>query len=163
MPEGPFGGPRFSNFGPLSRSTSEEIRSEWSECNNEGKEAEISQSIKYHALRILENQGIYPEVSTLVAINSGECYTIAESVLEEIDGVRVYGAGLEHVWITYNDKHFDAEAPCGVNDPLDLPFFRRVAPRQVLDFVRMQAEGQEGEQPPSSVDEMITDVTEDYR
>jgi hypothetical protein len=35
-------------------------------------------------------------------------------------------SGLTHVWLTMGGLHFDAEAPDGVENLFDLPFFRRV-------------------------------------
>lgn len=31
-----------------------------------------------------------------------------------------------HVWLLCDGRHFDAEAPDGVDSPFDLPFFRRI-------------------------------------
>ena len=33
---------------------------------------------------------------------------------------------LDHVWLYYNGKHYDAETPNGVNDFIELPFFQRI-------------------------------------
>ena len=30
-----------------------------------------------------------------------------------------------HVWIRFNELHYDSECPCGVKDHYDLPIFKR--------------------------------------
>ena len=46
-----------------------------------------------------------------------------------------YGIGvqklmkLDHVWLYYNGKHYDAETPNGVDDFILLPFFQRILKR----------------------------------
>lgn len=47
---------------------------------------------------------------------------------EDLDAVAAYadfGVGT-HCWIHYEGRHFDAEAPGGVDNMFDLPFFRRI-------------------------------------
>lgn len=62
-------------------------------------------------------------------INSGHCYGLAKSVYEKSGGVILgksnpNGSG-DHRWIYWKGKHYDAEAPEGVIDWKQLPFFKR--------------------------------------
>lgn len=162
MPEGPSGIPRITNLGPLSRSTEEEIKAQWNECPD-GKAGEICGEYKHSALVVLENQDVFPKCDTLEDINSGRCAKIAERVFNEVGDVRIFEAGVgDHVWISYKDKHYDAEVPTGVEDPLDLPFFDRIPPRAVLNNAQMAAEA-EGKEPPQTIDDMIEDVTDEFK
>lgn len=162
MPEGPFGGPRVSNFGPLSRSTIDDVRKTWRECPESGKPAKICKSIKYHSIAILEDQDFFADCDDIASINGGNCYNIAESVVDEVGGVRVFKAGdYDHVWISYNNKHYDAERPSGVTDYLDLPFFGRFPRYELLHFAQMAAEA-EGEEPPQMFEDTVEDVTQEY-
>lgn len=163
MPEGPLGAPRVSNVGPLSRATEEEIRRWWDDCPAQGKENKICTEIKKSAIAILENQGFYAECDDLVDINSGSCASVAERVFNEVSGVHVWEAGPgDHVWIEYNGKHYDAEVPTGVDEPLDLPFFQRIPPEDILINAQMAAEA-EGREKPETVDDIIRDVTDEYK
>lgn len=160
MPEGPLGAPRLTNIGPLSRSTEDEIRKQWDECSESGKESKICKEIKRIAISILENQGFFAECKTLVDINSGNCANVAERVFENIDNTRVIEAGDgDHVWIKYKGVHYDAEVPTGVNDALKLPFFARIPPESLLRNARMAAEA-EGREPPETIEDTIEDITD---
>lgn len=159
MPEGPLGAPRLSNIGPLTRPTKDEIKDKWEKCPKDGKERRICAETKKTALAILENQEIFPECDSLMAINSGNCASVAKRVFREVSGVHIWEAGPgDHVWVEYNGKHYDAEVPTGVDDPLDFPFFDRIPPEFVLDNARMAAEA-EGRKKPKTIDDIITDVT----
>jgi len=47
-----------------------------------------------------------------------------------------YGfAGGTHVWVVIEGRHYDAEAPAGVDNAFDLPFFRR----SIEDFLAARA------------------------
>jgi hypothetical protein len=110
----------------------------------------------------LEGQGFYAPCSTLAEINSGGCASVAKRVFNEVSGVRVYEAGDgDHVWLYYEGKHYDAERPTGVDDPLELPFFRRIPPESVLHNAQMAADA-EGRERPETVDDVIRDVTDEY-
>lgn len=163
MPEGPLGAPRLSNIGPLSRATESEIASNWKECPPHGKPNQICREIKKASLAILEDQDFFAECEDLADINSGSCASIAERVFNKVSGVHVWEAGPgDHVWIEYNGKHYDAEVPTGVEDPLDFPFFDRIPPESVLTNAKMAARA-EGKTPPDSADDIIKDVTEEYK
>lgn len=164
MPEGPLGFPRLTKIGPLSRVTEEELRKSWSVCPRQGTPQELCRSIKFHAVAILEDQGYFAECDDLVDINSGFCFDIVEQAFDEIDddGVRVLNVGDgDHVWLEYNGLHFDAEAPGGVSDWRKLPFFSRIPRHKLLRFARMAAES-EGREKPETLEDTISDVTEEY-
>lgn len=162
MPQGPLGAPRFSNIGPISRSTREEIQREWDECPSSGKAKRICEEIKISALAILEGQGVFAEYDDLVSINSGSCFKVAERVFNEVDGVRVFEAGGGvHAWIEHDDLHYDAEVPTGVNNPLELPVFERVSPEVVVHNAQLEA-SMEGKEQPETVEQTIIDITERY-
>lgn len=66
-------------------------------------------------------------------INQGRCELFAMDVLLKVPGARVRSTGAltreelpEHYWVLYNGRHYDAEAPEGVENWRDLPFFRRI-------------------------------------
>lgn len=47
---------------------------------------------------------------------------------DDMDAIAAYGnfsAGT-HEWIVMDGRHYDAEAPAGVDNPFDLPFFQRI-------------------------------------
>lgn len=64
-------------------------------------------------------------------IDDGWCLYFAERVADHLgrpDDVRVLqhtGYGVSHAWIEHRGRHYDAEAPAGVDDWRDLPFVRR--------------------------------------
>lgn len=158
MPEGPLGGPRLTNLGPFSRSTKEELTEKWDTCPKSGKEREICQSIKVATISILENQGFFTECKNLVDINSGFCGTVADQVADEVDNVSILQVGDgDHMWIEYNNKHYDAEVPTGVDDPFNLPFFKRIPLNVLLKIARMAAEAEDRELP-ETVEETIREV-----
>jgi hypothetical protein len=162
MPEGPFGGPRVTNLGPLSRSTVQEVRSTWDECPEAEKSQEICRSIKYHSLSIIKNQDIFPDCDDIESINEGRCYDIATKVLDDVDGIRIFKVGdYDHVWIVHNGKHYDAEKPSGVDEYMELPFFE--FPLQALLRFARQAAIANNEQPPETLEETIVDVTDEYK
>lgn len=160
MPEGPLGFKRFNNIGPLTRPTEEELKESWEGCPDSGKANEICQEIKVEAIVILENQGFFAECHTLVDINSGQCFKVAERVAEEIDGVTVLRVGDgDHFWIEYNGRHYDAEAPSGVGSFRELPFFQRADDYDLMEHVRyVEPEGVD--YPVERVEDTIVDVTD---
>ena len=69
-------------------------------------------------------------------INNGDCEGFALDLIEMIGGedwdtncLGDYGDLCEllpgHVWVWKDGKHYDAECPEGVTDPLELPIFNR--------------------------------------
>lgn len=52
--------------------------------------------------------------------------------LDEIAAFANFNAGT-HEWIVYEGRHYDAEAPEGVDNPFDLPFFVRIIEAWKLD------------------------------
>jgi len=162
MPQGPKGAPRLTNLGPLSRSTEEEIRQYWEPCPTGGEAEQICIEAKKVALAILENQDFFAKCDDLVDINSGSCASVAERVFEQVEGVRIYkGGDKDHVWIEYNGKHYDAEAPTGVDNYKDLPFFKRLPHDMILQNAQMQAEVS-GETKPTTLDDTVEDITQKY-
>ena len=171
MPEGPFGFPRLTRLGPLSKQTVEEMEREWDECPESGKEREICRSLKVNAIRILEgdieDEGLMPDFldriqcDDLISINEGRCGIVASETLKDIDGIRVlkFGDG-DHYWIEYNGWHYDAEMPTGVRSWDELPIFRRIPPREMLRFAQEAAMSQ-GERPPEFPDEAVKDATDE--
>ena len=57
-------------------------------------------------------------------INSGLCDAFANTVTRRIEGAEVI-CGPWHVFLLYDRRYYDAEAPGGVDDPRDLPFYER--------------------------------------
>lgn len=134
MPEGPLGFPRFSTLGPLTRETEADLRKQWDSCDKNARDEidiEICRTLKETAIKLISDQDISPVVQDLKDINSGFCLHASESVLENIvsnEDVRILQdstMGFNHCWIEYNGKHFDTEVPSGVNDPGDLPAWKR--------------------------------------
>lgn len=97
-------------------------------------------------------EGLPPE-----EINCGFCVDFAEQLNAKLvdrgvlDGVLLdsgdLGAGLrygrgEHVWLWLRGRHYDAEAPEGVEDWRDLPFFKRNYTKRVRrkDSAKVEAE-----------------------
>jgi len=162
MPEGPLGAPRLQNLGPLTRPTQSELESKWESCPDTGKPAKICETIKFHSIIVLESQGFFVNCNSLAEINSGKCTRIAETVTGEIDDLTVLQAGYgDHVWVEYNGRHYDAEAPTGVDEAFDLPFFARISPKAVLDFMKMEAQNI-GDEVPQTEEDIISDVTDKY-
>lgn len=160
MPEGPFGLPRLTNFGPLSRSTKEELKSEWPDCPPSGKPSEICRSYKFHSVIILEDQDFFAECDTLRSINQGNCFNIARMVEKDVGGVRILQIGDgEHAWIKYNGVHYDAEAPDGVDDWQELPIFLRISPFAMLRNAKMAAKVEDREEP-ETIEDTLVDITE---
>jgi len=160
MPEGPFGGPRFNNIGTLSRESKMGIKKYWRDCPHADSRSEICKTTKFYSLKALEEQGIFPDCKTLEDINSGKCGWIAEQVYNDIPFVNpIKIMNGDHVWVEHKGLHYDAEAPQGVEDPFDLPFFHRIPPDEVLYFNEMWAEI-EGREPPQSIQDMIVPVDE---
>lgn len=66
-------------------------------------------------------------------INNGSCGEFSAMVIDALDGETtiIYESYTEdriigHCWITFENRHYDAEAPDGVNQAIDLPFFQRL-------------------------------------
>ncbi len=74
-------------------------------------------------------------------VNNGLCGEISEHVESAVPGAREFATSSYsvlpgHSWIYYGDRHYDAEAPHGVEEFLDLPIFQRwlaANPDVVLD------------------------------
>lgn len=78
------------------------------------------------------------EVNDTEAINDGFCQDFATRLNELLPGAEVIdgqwgetdiGLPYEHVFVKYLNRYYDAEAPQGVSDPAELPFFDRVFDR----------------------------------
>lgn len=164
MPQGPAGAPRLTNIGPLSRPTEEEIRDRWQECPKSGKPHEICVAVKKAAIIILEQQGTYAECDTLAKINGGNCFDIIELVIEQLDYVNVLESGdSDHVWIEYRGKHYDAERPHGVGNPMSLPTNTRMSKRAMQQHLEMAANFRDDIEKPITEEDLIRDVTGKYR
>jgi len=107
-------------------------------------EFNVSNLIKIIKKLIPKYQGLQPNCS-IEEINSGSCDNFAVNVLEyffdrelvdslfyrTFNGVKLvissdYSDDLEpHTWIVYDGKHYDAEAPYGVDELHDLPIYKR--------------------------------------
>lgn len=160
MPRGPGLLPRLSTIPPLSKQTEKEVRSQWDECLPSGKPKQICTEIKRASLVILEDDTFFTNCGTLEKINSGNCSRVSDKVLENVSGVRVLKIGdNSHFWIEYDGVHYDAEVPTGVDDPMDLPIFSRRPPEALLRWAKMSAK-QEGRSVPETLEETITDVTD---
>ncbi len=62
-------------------------------------------------------------------INRGWCFEWATIVFDEVQGSKIAGNrlnGCGHTWIEYKGLCYDAEAPNGVCNWLDLPFWKRI-------------------------------------
>ena len=67
-------------------------------------------------------------------INRGMCGKFADQIAARCNEVEKAGTYMEkygddsfpdHMWVTDGNKHYDAEAPEGVEDWRDLPFFKK--------------------------------------
>lgn len=70
-----------------------------------------------------------PHVHDAVEINGGHCRWFADRVLERLGslpGVTRHDAWDIHTWIEVDGKHYDAEVVEGVDDPHDLPLWKRL-------------------------------------
>ena len=160
MPEGPFEFKRFNNIGPLTRATKEELKNNWQRCPKSGKANEICQEIKVGSIAILENQKFFAKCDTLVDINSGQCFKVAEQVVENVGGVTALRVGDgDHFWIEYNGRHYDAEVPSGVDEFRKLPFFGRADDYDMMEHVRL-AKPDGVDYPVERVEDTIVDVTD---
>jgi hypothetical protein len=62
-------------------------------------------------------------------INSGKCFDWAAIVFDLVEGSKIAGhnvAGNGHTYVEIDGRCYDAECYEGVDDWLDLPFFKRV-------------------------------------
>jgi hypothetical protein len=63
-------------------------------------------------------------------INRGQCEEFAAELSQELgDGATLADDDADgriggHVWTVFHGRHYDAEAPYGVDDPQELPFFK---------------------------------------
>jgi len=159
MPEGPLGGKRLSNIGPLSRQTEKEVRSNWDPCPSDQRPKEICEVYKKQAIAALESEGVFARCDTLEDINSGRCHNLAKEVKEELPYVRrLKTKGGGHGWVEYRGVHYDAEVPSGIQDPLDFPFFERVPPDKALKLARMTLPEDEA---PENTEELIVEVNDE--
>lgn len=168
MPEGYRGIPRLTNFGPISRATKEEVSSKWGECPESGRERDICIATKKAAIAILEDQGMYAKYSTLRDINGGKCSHIAKMVLKQLDYVSIWEAGPgSHVWVEYQGKHYDAERPVGVDDPMMLPTNAMIGKATMMQSQNLHAqyhpETMDEYNTVDSIDEVIREATDRYR
>lgn len=98
------------------------------ELNNEEK---IKKAMIEERNSLLD-EDITPEINEPYDINNGFCLLFAENVeerLKEVVNVKISHLTLmnhNHYWITYNKKHYDAEAVNGVDNWEDLPFWSRL-------------------------------------
>jgi hypothetical protein len=153
LPEGFLGLSRLTNYGPISRQTKEEVKSRWDDCKGTDKEVELCKSIKTNAILILEKQGVFAEFDSLRDINSGKCFTLARRVSKELDYVnRVKLKTGDHCWLEYKGKHYDAESPNGVSDPLELEFFKLLPADFILENAEMDPNVEEK---PESIQDLI--------
>lgn len=71
-------------------------------------------------------------------INNGQCEDFASKIVSKVEGSSdvctenfvEFGLLPGHVWILFEGKHYDAEAPHGVKDFSDLPIFKRYRLRE---------------------------------
>lgn len=163
MPEGPLGFiPRFSNIGPLSRETEEELREYWEPCPTDEKRMRICEEIKIASIEILEDQEFFPDYQTLPDINSGQCYSIVDHVTNHLDYVNVLRVGDgDHFWIEYEGMHYDAEKPSGVPEYEMLPFFYRIPHDPLIDHA-IWADLDRVPDNPRKLEDVVVDVTEDF-
>lgn len=160
MPEGPAGFPRLFNIGPLSRATEEEVRGNWNDCPESGKEYEICREIKRISLELLDNEGFVAKCDTLSDINGGSCYVVTDFVFERVDDIEVWQVGDgDHFWIECGGKAYDAEVPTGVRDWRELPIIQRFGTDVILDFSKQAAEA-EGRPIPQTIEDTVKNVTE---
>ena len=81
-------------------------------------------------LNLIKEWGVDP-----YDINNGRCEEFALEVIKQIpEAIDVQTESFDgedtklpgHVWILYQDKHYDAECPEGVSDWKDLPIFKKL-------------------------------------
>ena len=76
--------------------------------------------------------------SSIEEVNNGYCNVVAIQAAKSLPTGDVTVLELQrdehsHVWLTADGKHFDAEAPSGVGDWRELPFFSRHQPAEGSD------------------------------
>ena len=81
----------------------------------------INMACRKVALEIMENDGL----KTGEAINTGWCGQFSNRVAALIPG-SISRSGPGHYWVEYDGKHYDAEVPDGVIDPILIPCFQRM-------------------------------------
>ena len=66
-------------------------------------------------------------------INNSECDYFADHIITAYPKAQIRTSEdyepempVGHVWVEYHGRHYDAECPNGVKNPLNLPIFRRV-------------------------------------
>jgi len=161
-PEGPLGGPRATTIGPFSREAREDFEEQWDECPDGGREEELCRTVKEVAVEAIETEGVFPGCDTLEDINSGRCHDVARAVNNQLGyTTRVELMNGGHGWLRFKGKHYDAEAPSGVQTPWDLPFFQRTTPEATLGRVQDDAFRRELEDIPQTLDEIVVEVPED--
>ena len=79
--------------------------------------------------KLVQSYGLDP-----FCINNGLCSEFADHIEEKVPGAEAEEAHPDseffgHVWIVYNERYFDAEAPEGVKRLGDLPIFKRWFPK----------------------------------
>lgn len=90
---------------------------------------ELTSAILILVQEYKEHEGIDPE-----DINNGYCADFATVVWErlgkpqELKFEDLYGPGSGHTWLSFNNRHYDAECPNGTDDWKTLPIWQRTIP-----------------------------------
>ena len=72
----------------------------------------------------------YGKACSAYEVNSGLCMEFSDELVERLPGAEIRSTPIEsewpgHQWVLYRGKHYDSEAPYGVEDWRDLPIFQR--------------------------------------
>lgn len=96
-------------------------------------------SVKYWRLSLFEDDRNHPDWSEDQAPTASELawLTAAEPPAgidwHDLDILGFHENSLNHFWLLLNGRHYDAEAPNGVDDLFDLPIVRRVLVQLLTD------------------------------
>jgi hypothetical protein len=115
-------------------------------CAQSRKEPTNQQTVQQHIARLIQEHRNYGKGKTPWQINNGYCQEFADELVHrlragqvlEIDPDWFYSdptSAPSHAFVKYGGKYYDSETPLGVEDPLNLPIFKR-AKTKVLKLIR---------------------------
>lgn len=90
----------------------------------------IEDTIKNVRDSLIEDPEI-EDVNEVEDINNGYCLFVANEVaesLDDLDDLVIYeggGMGFLHIWVAYQNVHYDAEDPEGAPSPEEMSYFKR--------------------------------------
>lgn len=101
----------------------------------------VAELLANATFQLIESKGRTWKPKTAKDLNNGACGLVQEILVTRLREYKIYlvpceaedfGVRLKtglHSWVWWNQWHFDAECPEGVEDWRDLPFFKRAKKR----------------------------------